>query len=293
MKRAHALLLVAAAVAGVAGTIALTGEDHPSSAAPQVAEVRPVRSAKDIVLPLDRYQHSPADLTTIDRAAAELARRCLREFGQTWAAPDPVPVPESTGSTRYGVMDLAEVSRLGYHPPESDEPEPQEGPEPSPEAKMIYTGKGMTSIGGKQIPDGGCLGKARRELERGVPAAIPAAELVQLDQTTFEQAQQDDRMRQAMASWRGCMAESGFDYTDVWAANNDVRWESDTPAQVEIDTAKADVTCRERTRLADTWLAVETAYQRRAIEERAAGFEALDRGKKIRLDNAAKVLASG
>ena len=70
--------------------------------------------------------------------------------------------------------------------------------EATPEAMMIYTGKGTTSIGGKRIPEGGCLGQARRELERGVPAAIPAAELIRLDQETFEQAQRDGRVRQAM-----------------------------------------------------------------------------------------------
>ncbi|MEU3648422.1 hypothetical protein AB0E59_33950 [Lentzea sp. NPDC034063] len=293
MKRAHAIWLITAAVVAAAGTITLVDRNEVAAAPPPVGEVRPVHSGKDIVLPLDRYQHSPADLTTIDRATAVLARKCLSGFGQTWAPPDPPPVPESTGSSRYGLMDSDQASKSGYHPAESAPRQPEGRPAAPPEAMMIYTGKGTTSIGGKRIPEDGCLGQARRELEQGVPAALQAAELIRIDQEMFEQAQRDDRVQRAMANWRKCMSESGYDYTDVWAANNDIRWESETPLPVEIDTAKTDVTCRQRTGLVDTWLAVETAYQRQAIAERAERFDALDRGMKVRLDNATEVLATG
>ncbi|MFD4668889.1 hypothetical protein ACFWNN_04090 [Lentzea sp. NPDC058450] len=294
MKRAHTILLITAAVVATAGTIALADRNEVAASPPAVGEVRPVHSAMDISLPFDRYQHSPADLTTIDRATAVLARRCLTGFGQTWAPPDPPPVPASTGSSRYGLVDPGRAAKSGYHPADSAPQEkPEDRPAPAPEAMMIYTGKGTASVGGKRIPEGGCLGQARREMERGVPEAIPAAELIGLDQQMFEQAQQDDRVRQAMTAWRTCMAESGYDYTDVWAANNDIRWEAETPSQVEIDTARTDVACRKRTKLVDTWLAVETAYQQRAIAERAARFDALDRGKRVRLDNATAVLATG
>ncbi|MFJ5992872.1 hypothetical protein [Lentzea sp. NPDC092896] len=294
MKRAHAIwLIAAAAVVAAAGTITLVDRNEVAAAPPAVGEVRPVHSGKDIVLPLDRYQHSPADLTTIDRATAVLARKCLSGFGQTWAPPDPPAVPESTGSSRYGLVDPDQASQSGYHPVDSAPRQPEDRPEPAPEAMMIYTGKGTASVGGKRVPEGGCLGQARRELERGVPAAIPAAELIRLDQEMFEQAQRDDRVQEAMANWRKCMAAAGYDYTDVWAANNDIRWESETPLPAEIDTAKTDVTCRHGAKLVDTWLAVETAYQRQAITERAAGFDALDRGMKVRLDNATTVLATG
>lgn len=293
MKRTLALCLAAAAVIAVAGTVVMTGHDHTTTSPPEVGEVLSVGSSRDIVLPLDRYQHSPDDLTTIDRATAVLARRCVREFGQTWVVPDPLPVPASTGSSRYGVMDYDEVSTSGYHPPDNGQPKSPDLPEPPPEAMMIYTGKGMTSFGGKQIPEGGCLGQARRTVERDVPATIQAADLIELDQSTFVRAQQDDRVQRVMAGWRGCMAESGYSYTDVWAANNDIRWSAQKPSQAEIDTAKSDVLCRQRTKLVDTWFAVETAYQRQAIGERAEQFEALDSGMRIRLENAKSVLETG
>ena len=293
MKRAHAIWLITAAVVAAAGTITLADRFEVAAAPPAVGEVRPVHSAMDITLPFDRYQHSTADLTTIDRATAVLARRCLNDFGQAWSPPDPPPLPASTGSSRYGLVDRDRAARSGYHPVDDAPRQPEDRPEATPEAMMIYTGKGTTSIGGKRIPEGGCLGQARRELERGVPAAIPAAELIRLDQETFEQAQRDDRVRQAMTNWRSCMAASGYGYADVWAANNDIRWESETPSQVEIDTATTDVTCRQRTELVGTWLAVETAYQRQAVTERAAQFDALDRGMRVRVDNATGVLATG
>ncbi len=62
--------------------------------------------------------------------------------------------------------------------------------------------------------------------------------------------------------WRECMAVSGYGHTDVWAADNDIRRNSETPLPVEITTAEADVTCRRST-------------------------------KRIRLENATEVLTAG
>jgi hypothetical protein len=87
------------------------------------------------------------------------------------------------------------------------------------------------------------------------------------------------------------MAEAGYDYADVWAVNNDARWTGQAPTAEEIATATRDVACRTRTELVPTWLAVETAYQRRLIAERPDDFAALKASRRHWVDSAERVVS--
>jgi len=123
-----------------------------------------------------------------------------------------------------------------------------------------------------------------------VPAALPGEAFAELDRELYLTAQADPRVQAAMAGWRACMAEAGERYADVWAANDDVRWSGPAPAPAEIAVAKADLACRTRTALPGTWLAVETAYQQRAIADRRGEFDALAQALRARLANARRAL---
>jgi hypothetical protein len=90
------------------------------------------------------------------------------------------------------------------------------------------------------------------------------------------------------------MDEAGFDYDDPRQANGDPAWAEGQPADgVETSevapvsdeqraVASADVACKDEVNLVGTWLAVETAYQTRALEENS---EALSDARQ-RLDGA-------
>ena len=119
-----------------------------------------------------------------------------------------------------------------------------------------------------------------------MPTAMTGADFAELDRELYLTAQADDRVQRIMTEWRKCMAESGWRYADVWAANDDVRWSGPEPTPEEIKVAKADLVCRKRTGLTETWLAVETAYQQREIDERNSEFEALAKAMHVRLANA-------
>jgi hypothetical protein len=284
---------VGVATVGVLTHTATAGGSRPAAGPPAIDTLRPVSSGRDIVLPFDSYRPTTAEVNTIERATAALARDCMHRFGLDWALPaaDAAGADSPSGSRRYGVLDQAEVSRLGYHPPPETTQPVTAAAAPALDAVAVYAGKGAGTVGGHPVPDGGCLGEARRTLGAGVPSSLDGARFAELDIQLFSAAQADGRVQAAMARWRTCMAESGYDYADVWVANDDVRWTAPAPSPAEIATATADVACRKQTDLVPTWLAVESAYQRRAISERASEFDALKTGKRVRLNNATRVLS--
>ncbi|WP_410589568.1 hypothetical protein [Amycolatopsis sp. lyj-23] len=286
-------IVLAVALAALAGGVALAASGDPGSGPPALGPVRTVASGADIVLPFDAYRHPAAEVNVIERATSLLARDCLARFGHRWAPPadDAVDTSRPAAAGRYGIVDAAEVARLGYHA--AQPPDRPAKPQPPLDVLMVYTGKGASAVGGQPVPEGGCLGEARRRLEEGVPAAMPGEAFAQLDREVYLAAQADERVQRAMAGWRGCMAESGRRYTDVWAANDDVRWSAPEPTPEEIAAAQADLACRTRTGLPGTWLAVETAYQRRTIDDRTGEFEALAKARHARLANAHRVIDRG
>lgn len=265
----------------------------PDATPPELGEIHPVTSAEDIVLPFHEYQLSAAELNVVERATAVLAKGCMNRFELDWPAPtgEGADMDGNDNGDRYGIIDRAEVTEWGYHrPPEQQEPSDETSP--APEAIMVYTGRGASEVGGRRVPEGGCVGEARRQLTGDAPPGMAGADLANLDQEIFQRAQADDRVRVAMGNWRECMARFGYHYTDVWAANDDVRWGGAAPEPEELATATADLDCREESNLVPIWLAVETAYQRRAIADRSDDFAALRTRLTTTVENASHVMSA-
>jgi hypothetical protein len=287
------VVLLAAVVAVVGGGLvwSATGQPREDAGPPALGEVRRVSTGRDVVLPFDSYRHPSTEVNTIERATAVLAKQCMTRFGHDWPLPmsDAVDPTVHTSGGRYGIVDATEVATRGYHAAEEPAEQRTADPQQPLDAVMVYTGKGATTVGGQAVPEGGCVGEARRKLEEGVPQGLAGADFAALDRSLYEEAQVDGRVQQAMSGWRDCMAAAGYQYADVWAANDDVRWSAPAPTPEEIAVATTDVACREKTGLTATWLAVETAYQQRTITERAAEFDALRQGMRVRLANAARV----
>ncbi|RSM64466.1 hypothetical protein DMH04_51250 [Kibdelosporangium aridum] len=293
MTRAwRTVLLVLTAAAGLSAACAAQ-PDGVADTLPPVGEIRPVSSGADIVLPFRDYELSSAQLDIVERATTLMARACVQRFGLDWPLPrtEPTETTVVADANRYGIIDRAEVAQRGYHPP----PEPPRAPDdtsPSLDAVAVYAGKGASVVGGRPVPEGGCVGEARRQLAQGAPAGLSGAEFADLDQQIFQRAQADSRVSAAMAAWRACMAASGYHYTDVWAANDDARWTTPQPAPGEIATATTDLDCRATSNLVPVWLAVETAYQRQAIARRSAEFDATAAKLRTMLENASRIVTA-
>ena len=136
---------------------------------------------------------------------------------------------------------------------------------------------------GDKLPQGGCIGEADWTLGGAQPPA-PADVL-----DVYKSAESDSRVQDAWKSWSTCMKDAGYDYKSPWEPNN-AKWPEQV-SQKEIDTAVDDVKCRQSTNLVGTWMAVEAAYQRKALQNDPEGFAKMKAWHDDRVRTAAEVLA--
>ncbi|TQM81558.1 hypothetical protein FHX81_3925 [Saccharothrix saharensis] len=281
MTRSKLLLAVCSLLAVAActgGPVAPTGPVDPAATAaeePPVAEVPDVAGARQYDLPLDRYQMTHEEGLAIASATQTLTAECLRRFGFT---PKTFPVPRDPAATdrRYGINVHEEVDRFGYHPPPEQLVEKPDY-RPSEAEHRVALGQDVDHHNGQDVPEGGCMGEARRKLygDDGVPSGQDPASAAALDAESGARYRQDSRVLEVYRKWSGCMEESGYDYADPWAANNDRRWtESDSTTTTEIAVAKADLACRDEHRVVSVSLAVEAAYQTRMVEQNSVRLDA-------------------
>ncbi|MFI5530434.1 hypothetical protein ACIA8O_18020 [Kitasatospora sp. NPDC051853] len=285
-RRSAALLLL---LPLLATACARATPPAPDGAAP-VPAVAEVRSDADIRLPFDAHVLTAAQQRTVILAEQRLARGCMSRFGLDWPAPVLPPVPDApANSRRYGVLDPASAGRLGYHPPA--DPPAAPAPATTPEMLTVYGGKGGPSeLDGRPVPEGGCLGEARRGLGIG-EFSLGSLELNRIGTDSFTQAQQDPRYTAATAAWSSCMQRAGHSYADIWRANNDPRWSVPAPTELELATARADAACKLSTRLPTVLLTVETELQTAAIHRRAAALRTATERQHTVLARATAVLA--
>jgi len=92
-------------------------------------------------------------------------------------------------------------------------------------------------------------------------------------------------------AWSRCMAQRGYSYHTPLEAEQH-NWPS-TPSVGEVATAVADVSCKTRTDLPNTWLTVEAAYQRALIAQNLTALSRFQANFGNLLRRAEALLASG
>lgn len=305
-------LVMATALVVIFGT-AGCGSDSEQAREPTLGQIAQVRGASDLVLPLDAYEPTAEQQRTLSEAHDRLVRDCGRRFGFEVRTAATTDVVDSTDhQRRFGILLLSDATRYGYRVPaeagagQSGEASPTDtgsrqadGWNPSDDEFVAvrgqdrHTGRSKvgTVINGVEVPTGGCAGEAGRKLSEGVRGA-PSPDLMTLPTTlangAHTEAERDSRVRTAFKNWSGCMSRAGFQYGNPWQPN-DHDWGPKVSPE-EITTATADVKCRQETALVDLWLAVETAYQTRAIEKHRDELATAKRNFEQRLRNAEAVL---
>ena len=257
--------------------------------------MRTVTTGADIVLPLEAYEMTGVQQNNFEKAAALLAHDCMKTFGFNFMETDvgnaDTSIPVNSGY--YGVIDPAEAAKWGYHPPAYMADDKKPGAPMTPDEAMVYGGKGAGAINGKTIPQGGCLGQARHQLGQSGDANVVNNKITTLALGINGQAQASPRSQAAMKAWSACMQKSGFVYSDMWKANNDVRWSGPTPSQLEIKTAEADVACKTSTKLPSILLAVESGMQQAEVEKEPQLFQDMRKYLDAEMRNVNTVLAGG
>ncbi|WP_326557156.1 hypothetical protein [Micromonospora sp. NBC_01796] len=276
---------------------------------PELGSILEVRTASDIVTPLDAYEPTPEQQRTIIEAHQLLVQKCAQRFSFDVNMPESVSTPDVKHARLFGIVNAEEAASHGYRVPGMEAPPGATGPSntksatggwnPSDDEFIVvrgvdrYTGQSKTGkkINSVPVPDGGCAGEAMRQLGEGGSATAPdLMELPsRLSSGAHQSAEKDSRVVAAFGAWSACMKEAGYEFSNPWEPN-DKNWGRQVTSE-EIATATADVECRQSTRLVEIWLAVEVAYQNREMENHAADLSAAKNSFETRLKNAAKILA--
>jgi hypothetical protein len=260
--------------------------------APQPGSTGP--GAAELSLPFDAYRLSHADESRIEQARNLLVERCMRSLDLDLTLPAGIsasgPLSLSPNARRYGVIDDDTAKRYGYHFPKSTDEAAEVRKVQTWESKL--TDRHRTALYGE---DGkpGCTDQAVTDIAKGVPESDGDFLSTRDFASLAESAKNTDVVR-AKAAWRECMTSAGFPYADPDAAISDPRWKLDSPTVpgAEVDTARADVHCKESSRLVAVWRDVEVSLQRQVIEREAAQFQQLETDKRTRLANADRILGS-
>jgi hypothetical protein len=257
------------------------------------------------VLPLDAYVPTAQEESIVERATYVLAQKCMTAEGASWPAPLPLMgIPHSPNERRYGVIDERTVAEYGYHLPpaagvtrkqlaERIKDEKRRDTKLTDQLTALYTGE---SDDGSVDPAGGCRGKARKALAISDSKEMEISPVADASREAWERTTRDPEALAADAAWSSCMKRAGHVYPNPHKAAGDKRWlpTSDAdfvrkPAQVEVETAMADVKCKAAIHYVETWQRVETGYQTELLREhgkeiraeRAKWQESLKRAKKI------------
>lgn len=251
-----------------------------------IGAVPTIRSAADIVMPIDAYWVSAEQQNLVLRAENEAMVACMARFGLEWdVAIQEVEVDGFAYDGLFGVTNLAEVKKYGYHAPDSGGERNPDGSmsDPVKEANTVpiteeedAVSSGLTElseVNGRKIPPGGCIAEARSEV------GTQNDPVLELSEATIgygaEQADKDPRVLKGFAQWSKCMARSGYTYAEPRDANNDPSWSTPEASAREISVAVADVTCQQKSNLLGLRVAVAAAWQREYIQSRKADFVAM------------------
>ncbi len=244
--------------------------------------------AKGLKLPLEQYRAAPVDAYAWQVVIQQQWRSCMARYGIEDFGPPPVAeatveaqVNAATGR-RYGISNVEQAQKFGYHLPNDPPSPPHWEPKPGLET-AIFTGSGPEitdgTHAGKALPAGGCRSEAAAKFP--VPRSPEADDL---DATVFEQSKSDEDVVAAVDAWSSCMRKAGFERSHPL---EDLSFyvSSAAPGNDEITQAVTDVRCKEETRLVDIWSAEESARQEQAIK---MGSLKLTKEKALKDSNASK-----
>ncbi|PKV84341.1 hypothetical protein [Streptomyces sp. TLI_146] len=265
-------------------------------------------------LPLTAYRPTGAEYTRIEEAKADLTRQCMEGLGFTGFQPAPVQslgpgrdgadAMEDLDDLRYGTYDSTQAANNGYKPEFVvnrtnafvDHPAP---PDRSPDEWLALTGtkkersdapqSGLAAPrlkSGATVPYGGCIYQSLQKVTGGKP--VIADLVINLSGQSFKSSLEDRRVKGAFADWSSCMKSKGYSYTDPMKANDDPKFSAKNATAAEIETAKADVACKNKVDLIKTWNSVDVEIQKRLIQEHSAELYQIKQDK----DSALKIAAS-
>jgi hypothetical protein len=228
-------------------------------------------------LPVEAYMGSPARIAQETQARSILFRECLAKFGIRTVYPQDSGRqrgPATLTELRYGNLDVARAAAYGYWWPGDDRPAPAVAT-PGKAEQDVSSGA-VSTFKGRPVPQGGCDGEVTRTLDGADAApgtylnAFRAANEMEMD--SFHRTRQNPKVQAAEKTWSTCMKDKGYDLpADVFSASDRLHLPEvrprPKPGDEETRVAVADTECKNRSRVATVWNALEVDYQRRVIAQ--------------------------
>jgi hypothetical protein len=121
-----------------------------------------------------------------------------------------------------------------------------------------------TTTNGTAIPKGGCTGQAGRDFSGGEALDMQQQLVTRLDDQGFHDSESDPQVSAVERAWSQCMKRGGYSFATPFDAMASCASAS-APSAAEISQAKADVACKQQTKLIAAWVAVETRIENQLI----------------------------
>ncbi|MEU8138806.1 hypothetical protein [Streptodolium elevatio] len=220
-------------------------------------------------LPVEDYLLQPDQVSRIQAARRALVVRCMRSKGIDFGFPAAAgPHSSNAGKTqsemRY-VTPPEVAAKFGYHSPDGQGQAPESPGLPKATEEALFGKDGKS----------GCYAEVDEDFDRRALLVQDAESVVAINIDNMARSMEDPRMKAAFALWSGCMKARGYAYGTPMEASADPRWiQRPTATPEEIATAVAHTSCMTETNIVGTWFAVESAYEQRDIEAKAAELAA-------------------
>ncbi|MFI7449983.1 hypothetical protein ACIBQX_21015 [Nonomuraea sp. NPDC049714] len=201
----------------------------------------------------------------------------------------------------FDVLDVQVAAKEGYPRATIDEQQIAEfnaensvKHAPSTEEMKAYDGLASEASNGAQIPKGGCSGEARMKVYGD--SQLPA-DARMLASRSRGYAMTDSRIKEAIAKWRTCMAESGLQYDSPVVPAHDQRWEKRDAAtaasEEERRVAAVDAKCRTQVNLLETYKTVRAGYEAQLLAQEKDNLESAKLEFARWVTNAKSIIAAG
>ncbi|MEO3892718.1 hypothetical protein [Nonomuraea sp. B5E05] len=271
-----------------------------------------MQNESDLVLPLDTYDLTSEQRSTVQTARYLLIERCVAGFGLKFKPHNTKPIAYPKNASYLGWLGAKKVAENGYSGPPGQWEEAAaavsgiRGYVIPRKQDAVHVGT-VKTYKGRAVPSEGCDGWAQRKLNGNAPGPdgkVPAKPhiyknlYVLMDDAAIA-AYNHPQVQAAGSAWSECMRASGFTYPDPPAAESDKRWAGrggqdsawQPPGKDEIAVAVADEACRLKVDYSGARKRAYASAQEKIIAANRPTIDRLSNLLKVRYANAAKILS--
>ncbi len=299
-----------AAIASITAFLAAASAcSAPSPSSPP--QSRTVQNESDLFLPLDAYDLTSEQRSTVQTARYLLIERCVARFGLKFKPHNTKPIAYPKNASYLGWLGAKKVAEYGYSGPPGQWEEAAaavsgiRGYDIPRKQDAVHVGT-VKTYRGRAVPSEGCDGWAQRKLNGNAPGPdgkVPAKPhiyknlYVLMDDAAIA-AYNHPQVRAAGSAWSECMRASGFIYPDPPSAESDKRWAGrggqdsagQSPGKDEIAVSVADEACRLKVDYSGVRKRAYASAQGKIIAANRLTLDRLSGLLKARYANAVKIL---